>query len=162
MRAINWTHGLRWESKTKKWQMELDLHGTILEGKSMGSNPNKKELKRRAHDWRTKIQARVQLKDSICFKWVQIGSYEFGPGTNLGGGSSNCASTSIMSNQLQQPRISLKPPIKPTLQRKSFPLFFLEHWRGGMSKVNLRHKLFISSSYFLKVNSQFWKCNREQ
>jgi hypothetical protein len=38
----------------------------------------KKELKRRAHDWRTKLQARVQdgvgLEDSICFKWVQIGS----------------------------------------------------------------------------------------
>jgi hypothetical protein len=28
--------------------------------------------------WRTKmqakVQAKVQLKDSICFKWVQIGS----------------------------------------------------------------------------------------
>jgi hypothetical protein len=33
--------------------------------------------------WRTKMQARVQgklqLKDSICYKWVQLGSYKFGP-----------------------------------------------------------------------------------
>jgi hypothetical protein len=33
--------------------------------------------------WRTKMQAsvqgRLQLKDSICYKRVQIGSYKFGP-----------------------------------------------------------------------------------
>jgi hypothetical protein len=33
--------------------------------------------------WRTKMQARVQgklqLKDSICYEWVQLGSYKFGP-----------------------------------------------------------------------------------
>jgi len=35
--------------------------------------------------WRTemqaKVQCKVQLKDSICSEWVQIGSYEFGPWT---------------------------------------------------------------------------------
>jgi hypothetical protein len=31
--------------------------------------------------WKTKMQAKVQLKDSICFKWGQIGSYKFGPQT---------------------------------------------------------------------------------
>jgi hypothetical protein len=44
---------------------------TILEGKSMGSDP-KKELKGELMIWRTKMQARVQgriqQKDSICFK----------------------------------------------------------------------------------------------
>jgi hypothetical protein len=28
--------------------------------------------------WKTKMQAKVQLKDSICLKWGQIGSYKFG------------------------------------------------------------------------------------
>jgi hypothetical protein len=28
----------------------LNLHATILEGQAIGLNPNKKELKRRAHD----------------------------------------------------------------------------------------------------------------
>jgi hypothetical protein len=28
-----------------------------------------------------RVQSNVQLKNSICFKWVQIGSYEFGPYT---------------------------------------------------------------------------------
>jgi hypothetical protein len=44
---------------------------TILGGKSIGSNP-KKELKGELRIWRTKMQARVQgrvqLKDSTCFK----------------------------------------------------------------------------------------------
>ncbi len=88
--------------------------------------------------------------------------------SNLGGGSSNCASTSIMSIiwaiNSNSPEYPWKPPIKPTWQRKYFPLFFfVNHWRGGMSKVkNLRHKLFISSSYFLRINSQLWKCNQKQ
>ncbi len=42
-----------------------------------------KDLKGELRIWRIKMQARVQgsvlLKDSICFKWVQIGSYGFGP-----------------------------------------------------------------------------------
>jgi hypothetical protein len=44
---------LRYGPKTKKWQIKTKLHGTILEGKSIGSDPptsKKKELKRRAHD----------------------------------------------------------------------------------------------------------------
>jgi hypothetical protein len=44
---------------------------TILEGKSISSDPNK-ELKGELMIWRTKMQARVQgsvqLKDSIYFK----------------------------------------------------------------------------------------------
>jgi hypothetical protein len=39
----------------------LNLHDNILEGKSIGSNPEKKELKRRElMICRTKMQARVQ------------------------------------------------------------------------------------------------------
>jgi hypothetical protein len=34
--------------KSDKWR--LNLHGTILEGKSIGSKPKKMSLKRRAHD----------------------------------------------------------------------------------------------------------------
>jgi hypothetical protein len=49
----------------------------VLEGKSIGLDP-KTVLKRELLSWRTKNQARdqgtVQLKDSICFKSVQIGS----------------------------------------------------------------------------------------
>ncbi len=30
---------LRWGSKTKKWQIKANSHGSILEGKSIGSNP---------------------------------------------------------------------------------------------------------------------------
>jgi hypothetical protein len=37
--------------------------------------------------WRTKMQAtvqhRVNLKDSICVKWVQIGAYKFEVGPHL-------------------------------------------------------------------------------
>jgi hypothetical protein len=63
----------------KSGKSRLNLHGTILEGKSIGLDPQKKELKRELMMWRTKMQqtkvrSRVQLKDSICFKWVQIGS----------------------------------------------------------------------------------------
>jgi hypothetical protein len=64
----------------KSGKSRLNLHGTILEGKSIGlDHPKKKELKRELMFWRTKmqqtkVQSRVQLKDSICFKWVQIGS----------------------------------------------------------------------------------------
>jgi len=38
--------------RPQKWQIKAKLHGTILEGKSIGSDPpsKKKELKRRAHD----------------------------------------------------------------------------------------------------------------
>jgi hypothetical protein len=47
------------------------------------SNPKKKSSQGELMIWRTKMQARiqgrVQLKDSIRFKWVQISSYKFGP-----------------------------------------------------------------------------------
>jgi hypothetical protein len=49
----------------------------VLEGKSIGSN-QKTVLKRELLIWRTNNDARdqgmVQLKDSICFKSVEIGS----------------------------------------------------------------------------------------
>jgi hypothetical protein len=49
----------------------------VLEGKSIGSD-QKTVLKEELLIWRSKNQARVegtlQLKDSICFKSVQIGS----------------------------------------------------------------------------------------
>jgi uncharacterized protein YeaC (DUF1315 family) len=49
----------------------------VLEGKSIGSD-QKKVLKGELLIWRSKNRARdedtVQLKDSICFKSVQIGS----------------------------------------------------------------------------------------
>jgi hypothetical protein len=76
LRAINWTHSLLDECpRPKSGKSRLNLHGTILEGKSIGSDPKKKkkqELKGELMIWRTKMQARVQrkvqLKDSICFK----------------------------------------------------------------------------------------------
>jgi hypothetical protein len=52
----------------------------VLEGKSIGLDPKKPVLKGELLIWRTKNEARdqgtllVQLKDSICFKSVQIGS----------------------------------------------------------------------------------------
>jgi hypothetical protein len=70
----------------KSDKARLDLHDTILEGKSIGFNPPPSPLpksqKGELMTWKTKMQANVQgmvqLKDSICFKWVQIGSYKFG------------------------------------------------------------------------------------
>jgi hypothetical protein len=51
----------------------------ILEGKSIRSD-QKTVLKRELLNGRSKNQARdqytIQLKDSICFKSIQIGSYE--------------------------------------------------------------------------------------
>jgi hypothetical protein len=47
--------------------------------------------------WRTEMQARVQgrveLKDSICFKWVQIGFYKCGPWTHVKQAEKSKAST---------------------------------------------------------------------
>jgi len=75
----------RWRSKTKKWQIGLNLFGTILEGKSIGSVFFLKELNEELIIWRTKMQARdqgmVQFKDSVCFKLVQIAYSEFQPWT---------------------------------------------------------------------------------
>jgi hypothetical protein len=64
-------------SRPKSGKLRLNLHGTILEGKSIGSDPKKerkkkKELRGELMIWRTKMQVRVQgmvkLKDSICLK----------------------------------------------------------------------------------------------
>jgi hypothetical protein len=62
----------------KSGKLRLNLHGTILQGKSIGSGfrPRKKELKGELKGelmiWRTKMQVRVQgkaqLKDSIFLK----------------------------------------------------------------------------------------------
>jgi hypothetical protein len=50
----------------------------VLERKSIGSDQKKPVLKGELLIWRTKNEAinqgTVQLKDSICFKSVQIGS----------------------------------------------------------------------------------------
>jgi hypothetical protein len=56
----------------------------VLERTSIGSD-QKTVQKGELLIWRTKNQAKdqgtVELKDSICFKSVQIGSYEIGPWT---------------------------------------------------------------------------------
>jgi hypothetical protein len=58
--------------RVKSGKSRLNLHGTILEGKSNGLDPLEKELKSELMIWRMEMQARlqgkVQLKDSICFK----------------------------------------------------------------------------------------------
>jgi hypothetical protein len=50
----------------------------VLEGKSIGSDQKTVLIKGELLNWRTKNQlgttGRVQLKDSSCFKSVQIGS----------------------------------------------------------------------------------------
>jgi hypothetical protein len=62
-------------SKTKKWQIEVYM-ALILEGKSIGLD-QKTMLKGELLIWKTKNQAgdqgTFQLKDLICFTWVQIG-----------------------------------------------------------------------------------------
>jgi hypothetical protein len=54
----------------------------VLEGKSIGSD-QESVLKGEPLIWRSKNQASdqgtVQLKNSICFKSVQIGACEIGP-----------------------------------------------------------------------------------
>jgi hypothetical protein len=57
----------------------LNLHGTILQRfNQLRPQRKKRILKGELMIWRTKMQTRVQgklqLKDSICFKWVHIGS----------------------------------------------------------------------------------------
>jgi hypothetical protein len=70
----------------------------VLEGKAIGSN-QKIVLKGELLIWRTKSQAMnqgtAQLKDSICFKCVQIGSYEIGPWTLASNGPKNFQITFI-------------------------------------------------------------------
>jgi hypothetical protein len=62
------------DPQPKIGKLRLNLHGTILQGKSIGSSfkPRKKELKGELMIWKPKMQVRVQgkaqLKDSICLK----------------------------------------------------------------------------------------------
>jgi hypothetical protein len=60
--------------RPKSGKERLKLHD--MEEKSIGWDKKKKELKVELIIWRTKlhakVQGRVQLKDSICFKWVRI------------------------------------------------------------------------------------------
>ncbi len=68
--------------RPKSGKLRLNLHGKtymapVLEGKSIGSD-QKTVLEEEILIWRTKNQARdpgtLQLKDSLGFKSVQIGS----------------------------------------------------------------------------------------
>jgi hypothetical protein len=56
---------------SKSNKLRLNLHGTILEGKSIGLNPPKKNtLKKRAHDLKNQdaSQVRCLIKDSILLQ----------------------------------------------------------------------------------------------
>jgi len=63
--------------RPKSGKLRLTSMAPVLEGKSIGAD-QKTVLKGEHLIWRTKNQFRdqgtVQLKDSICFKSVQIGS----------------------------------------------------------------------------------------
>ncbi len=116
-RAILWVQShqpvgaitFRWRSKTKKWQIGLNLFGTIMEGISIGSVFFFKELNGELMIWRTKMQARVQgmvqFKDSVCFKLVQIASSEFQPWTQAKVG---LRATLDKGSGTKSPRINLK------------------------------------------------------
>jgi hypothetical protein len=58
--------------KPKSDKLRLNLHGTIFGRRDQLVQTKKKELKGELMIWRTKMQAKVQgkvqLKDSICFK----------------------------------------------------------------------------------------------
>jgi hypothetical protein len=74
-------------SKIKKWQIEAKPAWHLFgREKSIGSD-QKTVLQGELLIWRTKNETRdqgiVQLKDSICFKSVQIGYYEIGPWIQL-------------------------------------------------------------------------------
>jgi hypothetical protein len=58
------TSPLKEGPRPKSGKLRLNLHGTILEGKSVGSDPTK-DLKRELMSWRTKMQARVEVRDWI-------------------------------------------------------------------------------------------------
>jgi hypothetical protein len=85
-KALNWSQGpLDEGSRPKSGKLRLNLHGTCFEGKINWFGP-KNSAKRRAPDLENqrikfRDQCRVQLKDSICFKSVQIGPSEIGPCT---------------------------------------------------------------------------------
>jgi hypothetical protein len=62
--------------RQKSGKLRLNPHGTILEGKSIRwdgpKKQNNKELKGELMIWRTnmqtRVQGKVQLKDSICLE----------------------------------------------------------------------------------------------
>ncbi len=61
--------------RPKKWQIQAkNLHGTILEGKSIRSDQKRRAQMESTWFEDPRCKARVELKDSIRFKWVQIGS----------------------------------------------------------------------------------------
>jgi hypothetical protein len=63
--------------RPKEWQIMDKPTWHHFEGKSLGSTQNKSskwELIIWRHKVQTRVQGKVQLKGSICFKWVQIGS----------------------------------------------------------------------------------------
>ncbi len=63
--------------RPKSGKSRLNLHGSILERKLVDSDQKKEvkgELMIRSTKMQAKVHGRVQLKDSICFKQVQIGS----------------------------------------------------------------------------------------
>jgi len=66
--------------RPKSGKLKLNLYGSSLEGNQFVQT-KRKSSKERAHDLdnqdahtRLLLQGMVQLKDSICFKLVQIGS----------------------------------------------------------------------------------------
>jgi hypothetical protein len=75
------------DPRPKKWQIEAKPTWHHFGEKNQLVQTKRNELKAsELMIWRTQMQARVQgrvqLKDSICFKWVQIVSYELDPRTN--------------------------------------------------------------------------------
>ncbi len=75
--------------RPKNGKLRLNLHGTYFGGKINWLGPKKTMLKGELLIWRTKDQAKhqgtVQLKDSICFKLIQIGSVALGWSLELWG-----------------------------------------------------------------------------
>jgi hypothetical protein len=72
----------KWGSKTRTWQIEAKPRGHNFwrENQSVQTqNKTKKKKKKKAQkesSWfgEPRVQGKVPLKDSICFKWVLIGS----------------------------------------------------------------------------------------
>jgi hypothetical protein len=78
-KALNWSpRPYRQASKTKKWQIEAKTTWHRFWRENQLLQTKKKLLKGELLIWRTKNHAKdqgtVQLKLSICFKSVQIGS----------------------------------------------------------------------------------------
>jgi hypothetical protein len=81
MGVINWTHDFKDEGpRPKSGKLRLNIPQHHFEGKMNLVWTNKKRTKKEIASWfeelkvQAKLKGKVQLKDSICFKWVQIGS----------------------------------------------------------------------------------------